>query len=110
MGTILQRSFYILLRINSPFKPLLYLNGYNTPKRYNNGIEGLKIRFIHLILIVMTKKTFQLVADALKALAEQQTIDTPREARAFLTGYFSNAFINENPKFNKDKFLKACGM
>ena len=58
----------------------------------------------------MTKKTFQLVADALNALAQQQHIDTPKEARAFLAGYFSNAFMNENSKFNKEKFLKACGM
>ena len=58
----------------------------------------------------MTKKTFQLVADALKALAEQQTIDTPKEARAFLAGWFSSAFKEENPKFSPEKFLKACGM
>ena len=56
----------------------------------------------------MTKKHFQLVADALKALRQQQgNIQTGSEAADFLVGYFSSAFSSENPKFDKEKFLKA---
>jgi hypothetical protein len=58
----------------------------------------------------MTKKHFQLVAEALNSLGQQGTnIQSADDAKSYLVGYFCGAFISENPKFDKNKFEKACG-
>lgn len=58
----------------------------------------------------MTRKHFELIANALKALGEQKYIDNAKDARAFLIGYFCMSFELENSKFDRAKFMKACGI
>ena len=58
----------------------------------------------------MTKKHFQLVAEALKSLREQgDHISNGRDASNYLIGYFGNAFKHENTNFDRERFEKACG-
>lgn len=56
----------------------------------------------------MTKKHFQLVADALNSLKKQgDNIQSGKDATAYLEGYFISAFKQENPNFNAELFSKA---
>lgn len=50
----------------------------------------------------MTKKDFELIASVIKPLE----IDF----KGFIASCFADALASKNPRFNKDKFLKACGV
>jgi hypothetical protein len=58
----------------------------------------------------MTKKDYQLIADAIKSVKEYELTENKAETLAYLIGYLSNQFINDNPKFNKSTFYNACGL
>lgn len=57
----------------------------------------------------MTKKDFELIASA---LCESRKL-TPlyeRYALDIVVDKLTQALASKNPRFNKDKFLKACGV
>ena len=58
----------------------------------------------------MTPKDIQLIADALVALARNDTIRDNLLARAFLVGYFETAIGDEDPLFDKGEFEVKCGL
>ena len=74
----------------------------------------------------MTRKDYELIARILKAYAESdkltrsqlerhnQTIsmiETAQEVRlASMVDSFANVLESDNPRFNRETFLKACGL
>ncbi len=55
----------------------------------------------------MTKKHFELIAEALKSLREQGQIRNGNDAASYLVGYLSVSFQMENKNFDKERFAKA---
>ena len=74
----------------------------------------------------MTRKDYELIARILRAYAESDkltrsqlerhnqtlsTIDTAREIRLqSIVDSFANVLSSDNPRFNRETFLKACGL
>lgn len=61
----------------------------------------------------MTKKDFELIARVLSEQLASTTADTPRDAVTAVecVAYrFARALANENPRFNRGRFLAACGV
>ena len=61
----------------------------------------------------MTKKDYALVAKCVSAMLDKYPVDTHRLQRIAvynLVGKLVSEFQLDNPKFNKDKFIKACGL
>jgi hypothetical protein len=65
----------------------------------------------------MTRKDYILIAEALKSVDPQPT--TPGDDRVCRRTYqgwscaciaVCNALANDNPRFDRDRFLKACGV
>ena len=50
----------------------------------------------------MTRKDFELIA---KAIRESTT---NKDKRLFMAEVFASFLSNTNPRFNKDRFLRAC--
>lgn len=61
----------------------------------------------------MTKKDYELIAGEI-ALEYQKYIKynelDQAQAIWILAMHLKNAFVQNNPKFNRSKFLKACGL
>ncbi len=57
-------------------------------------------------LNMLTKKHFEAVAQVLKAFPE----GAPTASQAKLAEAFADMFENENPRFERGRFLKACGV
>jgi hypothetical protein len=74
----------------------------------------------------MTRKDYELIARILQAYAESDkltrsqlerhsqtlsTMDTAREIRLkSIVDSFANVLGSDNPRFNRETFLKACGL
>ena len=57
----------------------------------------------------MTRKDYILLADALKAAAA--SLDHPERTGAFLAaGQIAHALAQDNPRFDRARFLKAVGI
>lgn len=61
----------------------------------------------------MTRKDYELIAKAIRKATEALRLESAYpEAMAdgvqFFAGYISGALQDENPSFDKDKFLAAC--
>ena len=54
----------------------------------------------------MTKKDYELIASVLK----ENSWRTTRKTYESLCWRFMAAFAEHNPKFNRSKFLEACGI
>ena len=54
----------------------------------------------------MTKKDYELIAGAVKEL----TADYYQRDKENTADLFARVLANTNPLFNKDKFIKACGV
>lgn len=54
----------------------------------------------------MTRKDFQLIADVLKNADEV----ADSESLTALAVMFADALEDENPRFDTEKFLRACGV
>ena len=55
----------------------------------------------------MSRKHFEAIAAILKINDWQESVEDMRESIALdIAAYFKG----ENPRFDKDKFLKACGL
>jgi hypothetical protein len=55
----------------------------------------------------MTKKHFELIAEALKSLRNEKCITNGNDAASYLVGYLSISFKKDNPNFDKERFAKA---
>lgn len=63
----------------------------------------------------MTKKDFELIAQTIKALVAPSFEENSQglfdaEARGFVAWRFAEALRATNPRFNAERFLKACGV
>lgn len=56
----------------------------------------------------MTEKHYILIARAIKNTKESKIAETKNEGLAFLLGQLTEIFKNDDPNFDKNKFLKAC--
>lgn len=59
----------------------------------------------------MTRKDFQLIADAIKFTrdhSEEHGLDSL--TLAYLTGVLVNVLPDTNPNFDRERFIKACGV
>ena len=54
----------------------------------------------------MTKKDFELIAAAVKEI----TADNYKQTREDKAGLFADALALTNPRFDRAKFLTACGV
>ena len=62
--------------------------------------------------MALSKRTFETVANMLKnerALAERQVTGSVGTVDAIALGLAAH-FATENPRFDRDKFLQACGL
>ena len=57
----------------------------------------------------MTKKDYELTARGIFRLYSVSSVDM-RHAIKQVVGHLVSEYKNDNPKFNKDKFIKACGI
>jgi hypothetical protein len=59
----------------------------------------------------MTKKDYELIAGSIKFSRTSGILTTEAdEAMQILADDLSIQLANENPRFDRDKFLKACGL
>ena len=59
----------------------------------------------------MTKKDYELIASAIKQFKDWWNIDSkPSKTMRLFAEEISNALASKNPRFDKQKFLKACGV
>lgn len=59
----------------------------------------------------MTKKHFQLVAAALLQSKPEEHWDPNKKAQYIVTvNRIADAFANEFPRFDRDRFISACGL
>ena len=61
----------------------------------------------------MTRKDFQLIADVLKTAAESAEENGSKMAGAVIEGLslrFASALRSTNSNFDRDRFLRACGV
>lgn len=58
----------------------------------------------------MTKKHYILIASELQAALHLAVGDEARKSVERIIEGFANLFANENPRFKKNKFMKACGI
>ena len=56
----------------------------------------------------MTKTDYELIAETLDRIVTRQAEQT--ETYIDVCEALADAFEADNPKFNRDKFLKACGI
>lgn len=56
----------------------------------------------------MTRKDFQFIADVIKAMPSHSV--SLRAQRESCARAFADALPATNPNFNKERFLKACGI
>jgi hypothetical protein len=58
----------------------------------------------------MTRKDFNFIADMFNYIRENK-LKTARDVYTWrmIIEHFANSFPNVNPRFNKERFLKACG-
>ena len=54
----------------------------------------------------MTKKDFQLIADVIRALPYWTAEE--KKTRKDLTFRFADQLAETNPRFDRDKFIRAC--
>ncbi len=64
---------------------------------------------------MMTRKTFQLVADAIKQAKKNNPAIDGRSANIeagirMAAHELAKAFQAENPRFKRDRFMEACGL
>jgi len=58
----------------------------------------------------MTRKDYELIAKAIAEAFEWEQGKTEREhAISRVAHILANSLRNDNPRFNEDRFLKACG-
>ena len=55
-----------------------------------------------------TKSQFETTARIIKYALEQKQND-PNFGIRDIAGFFADAFENDNDRFNREKFMKACG-
>lgn len=62
----------------------------------------------------MTKKDFEVIAKVFRdyAVYSDSFSDSPwrKTAHCEMVSRFTDVLMRENPRFNRDKFLKACGV
>lgn len=60
----------------------------------------------------MTKKDYQIIANIIVKLSieSDMTLDTVTENRLYVADMFAHELAKINDKFDKDKFLTACGV
>jgi hypothetical protein len=60
----------------------------------------------------MTKKDYELIAQALADISENYEGDdwTVSGVIGLMAGKLANKLESENPRFNREMFLKACGV
>lgn len=58
----------------------------------------------------MTKKDYKLIADAIRFEREEWTNGVPQEVLDRLVAHLSQKLGNQNPKFDKAKFLEASSL
>lgn len=56
----------------------------------------------------MTKKDYKLIADAILS-AKQNTNPLEQSAISTVVHELANRLQNENPRFDRERFLSACG-
>jgi hypothetical protein len=57
---------------------------------------------------VLQRRHFQLVADILKIFYRRS--DDQRSIVAAIAYQFADTFTLDNPRFDRDRFLRACGL
>lgn len=58
----------------------------------------------------MTKKDFQLIADTIAGLPIRFDYAEPTEFRDDVAAEFARVLGRTNPRFDCDRFLRACGV
>lgn len=58
----------------------------------------------------MTKKDYELIAGAIRQTIGLQEQDTNKIRFELFAEYMASEFEAHNPKFNRCKFLQACGL
>ena len=58
----------------------------------------------------MTKKDFELIANVLKAHYGIAHVEQAQRMQASITEVFADTLASKNPRFNREKFLQACGV
>lgn len=58
----------------------------------------------------MTRKDYILIAAALRQAIELCADPISRAAAGFAAGKVCNALEQDNPRFDRERFLKACGV
>lgn len=56
----------------------------------------------------MTRKDFQLIADALRVAREYEPTGSPEAILALVADVFADKLAGTNPNFDRARFLKAC--
>ena len=58
----------------------------------------------------MTRKDFQLIADAITETRALEPTGSPEAVLALITDIFADKLAGTNPAFDRDRFLTACGL
>lgn len=58
----------------------------------------------------MTRKDFELIANAIKPLTNPLHSDAGRLTAEAIAKNLANALAKENPRFDRPRFLAACGV
>ena len=58
----------------------------------------------------MTRKDFELIADTLKDCPKGLKGSGQRQDWEIVCGHFAAALNNTNPRFDRSRFLTACGI
>lgn len=58
----------------------------------------------------MTRKDYQAIAVIISSLADKYQFDEGRNIVAEIVEDLSDIFTDDNPRFDREKFVKACGL
>lgn len=58
----------------------------------------------------MSKKHFVVIAALIKSRLERETSEETKGGIRLIALDLANQFVSENPRFDKSRFLTACGM
>lgn len=61
-------------------------------------------------ITTMSKKHFVVIAALIKSRLERETSEETKGGIRLVALDLANQFVSENPRFDKARFLTACGM
>lgn len=59
---------------------------------------------------MLTKKHFKAIAEVVNKVTEEDVFTTNDDFRQTISQELANYFVTQNPQFDRQKFLDACGL